>query len=125
MYKTCEELRRAISTYTAELEEKFSGGDGKTYLMLCGGTGCIAGGTMDIRGELEKSIAAHHMEDKIAIRVVGCFGLCSEGPFVRVFPDDVLYRTVTPEDAEAIIQGIRDGEIIERLIYEDPRTGKK
>ena len=125
MYKTCDELRRAIATYTAELEEKFNGGDGKTYLMLCGGTGCIAGGTMDIRGELEKAIAAHKMEDKIAIRIVGCFGLCSEGPFVRVFPDDVLYRTVKPEDAEAIIQGIRDGEIVDRLIYEDPRTGNK
>ena len=125
MYKTCDELRAAIATFTAELGEKFNGGDGKTYLMLCGGTGCIAGGTPEIREALTKAIAAHNMEDKIAIRTVGCFGLCSEGPFVRVFPDDVLYRLVKPEDAEAIIQGIRDGEIVERLIYEDPRTGEK
>ncbi len=125
MFKTCEELKSKIAEYTTELAEKFDGSDGKTYLMLCGGTGCIAGGTMDIRGALEKSIAAHHLEDKIAIRVVGCFGLCSEGPFVRVFPDDVLYRLVKPEDAEAIIQGIRDEEIVDRLIYEDPRTGEK
>ena len=125
MYKTCDELRAAIATFTAELGEKFNGGDGKTYLMLCGGTGCIAGGTPEIREALTSAIAAHNMEDKIAIRTVGCFGLCSEGPFVRVFPDDVLYRLVKPEDAEAIIQGIRDGEIVERLIYEDPRTGEK
>jgi NADH-quinone oxidoreductase subunit F/NADP-reducing hydrogenase subunit HndC len=125
MYKTCDELRAAIATFTAELGEKFNGGDGKTYLMLCGGTGCIAGGTPEIREALTKAIADHGMEDKIAIRTVGCFGLCSEGPFVRVFPDDVLYRMVKPEDAEAIIQGIRDGEIVERLIYEDPRTGNK
>ncbi len=125
MYKTCDELRAAIATFTAELGEKFNGGDGKTYLMLCGGTGCIAGGTPEIREALTSAIAAHNMEDKIAIRTVGCFGLCSEGPFVRVFPDDVLYRMVKPEDAEAIIQGIRDGEIVERLIYEDPRTGEK
>jgi NADH-quinone oxidoreductase subunit F/NADP-reducing hydrogenase subunit HndC len=125
MYKTCDELRAAIATFTAELGKKFNGGDGKTYLMLCGGTGCIAGGTPEIREALTKAIADHRMEDKIAIRTVGCFGLCSEGPFVRVFPDDVLYRMVKPEDAEAIIQGIRDGEIVERLIYEDPRTGNK
>jgi NADH-quinone oxidoreductase subunit F/NADP-reducing hydrogenase subunit HndC len=125
MYKTCEELRSAITKFTAELGEKFNGGDGKTYLMLCGGTGCIAGGTPEIRQALTDSIAAHKMEDKIAIRTVGCFGLCSEGPFVRVFPDDVLYRLVKPEDADAIIMGIRDGEIVDRLIYEDPRTGTK
>ena len=125
MFKTCDELRSKIAEYTAELGSKFDGADGKIYLMLCGGTGCIAGGTMDIRGALEKSIAAHHLEDKIAIRVVGCFGLCSEGPFVRMFPDDILYRLVKPEDAEEIIRGIRDGEIVERLIYEDPRTGEK
>ena len=63
MYKTCDELRRAIATYTAELEEKFNGGDGKTYLMLCGGTGCIAGGTMDIRGELEKAIISLRIKE--------------------------------------------------------------
>ncbi len=125
MFKTSEELRAKIAEYKAELDEKFSGADGKTYLMLCGGTGCMAGGTMNIKERFEEAIAKRHMEDKIAIRVVGCFGLCSEGPFVRVFPEDVLYRLVSPDDVNDILEGIEDGTIVDRLVYEDPRTGEK
>ena len=125
MFKTSEELRAKIAEYKAELDEKFSGADGKTYLMLCGGTGCMAGGTMNIKERFEEAIAKRHMEDKIAIRVVGCFGLCSEGPFVRVFPEDVLYRLVSPDDVHDILEGIEDGTVVDRLVYEDPKTGEK
>ena len=57
MFKTSEELRAKIAEYKAELDEKFSGADGKTYLMLCGGTGCMAGGTMNIKERFEEAIA--------------------------------------------------------------------
>ena len=126
MFKTCEELRAKIAEYTAELDGKFSGVDGKRYIMLCGGTGCIAGGTNQIKEKFEQYIKEYELEDKVEIRVVGCFGLCSQGPFVRIFPEDVLYRLVKPEDIEEIVlKDLLRGEIVDRLVYEDPQTGEK
>ncbi len=126
MFKTCEELRAKIAEYTAELDGKFNGAEGKRYIMLCGGTGCIAGGTMDIKSEFERYIKEYQLEDKVEIRVVGCFGLCSQGPFVRIFPEDVLYRLVKPTDiGEIVMKDLLRGEIVDRLVYEDPQTGEK
>ena len=126
MYQSCEELRRDIAKYTEELQGKFNGADGKRYVMLCGGTGCVAAGTMAIKEKFEQYINEYDLGDKVEIRVVGCFGLCSQGPFVRIFPEDVLYRLVKPEDIEEIvIKDLMNGKIVERLVYEDPKTGEK
>ena len=50
MYKSFDELRKDIAQYSTELQSKFNGKDGKRYVMLCGGTGCVAGGTMRLKG---------------------------------------------------------------------------
>ena len=126
MYKSCDELRSAIAQFTKDLNSKFDTSTNKRYVMLCGGTGCRAAGTMDIKGEFEKLIAENKLEDKVEVRVVGCFGMCSEGPFVRIFPEDRLYRLVKVEDiAEIVKSDLIDGQCVERLVYEDPKTGKK
>jgi len=126
MYKTCDELRKDIAKYTEELGSKFNGKDGKRYIMLCGGTGCMAGGTLAIKDELEKRLKEHKLTDKFEIRQVGCFGMCSQGPFIRLFPEDRLYRLVKAEDIEEVVyKDFIEGEVVERLIYEDPKTGDK
>lgn len=126
MYKNCEELKRAIEQYTKQLSSKFDGKDGKRYVMLCGGTGCISGGTPAIKEELEKGIEKYKLQDKIEIRQVGCFGMCSQGPFIRIFPEDRLYRLVKPEDVEEVVyKDLLEGNVVERLLYEDPKSGNK
>ena len=126
MFRSCEELRAKIDEYKAELDGKFNGADGKRYVMLCGGTGCVAGGTHQIKDKFEELIKEYGLEDKVAIRVVGCFGLCSQGPFVRIFPEDVLYRLVQPDDIEEIVlKDLLGHRVVTRLVYEDPHTGEK
>ncbi|MBQ4551048.1 MAG: NADH-quinone oxidoreductase subunit NuoF, partial [Oscillospiraceae bacterium] len=64
--------------------------------------------------------------DKVTVNIVGCFGFCSQGPFVKIFPEDTLYRLVKLEDVEEIFNtDILGGEIVERLLYVDPATGEK
>ncbi len=126
MIKTREELEAKIQKCTAELNSKFDGSDGKRYIMLCGGTGCIASNTMGIMERFEALIAEHGLGDKVGVRKVGCFGMCSQGPFVRIYPEDTLYRLVKVEDVEEIFNSdILNGKIVDRLLYEDPETGKK
>ena len=126
MYHSCEELRRDIDRYTAELAAKFDGRDGKRYVMLCGGTGCVAGGTPKLKEKFEEYLEEYGLTDSVAIRTVGCFGLCSQGPFVRIFPEDVLYRLVKPGDIEEIVlKDLLGHRVVQRLVYQDPRTGEK
>ena len=126
MVHSCEELQSRIDRDTKELQNKFTGADGKRYVMLCGGTGCIAANTMGIKEEFERLLRDNALEDRVEIRMVGCFGLCSQGPFVRIFPEDVLYRLVTVEDIQEIVQeDLLGGKTVERLLYVDPKTGEK
>ncbi len=120
MYTSVEQLKKDIEVFKKELASKFDGTDGKKYLQLCGGTGCLAANTMGIKEKFEELIRKNNMEKKVECRVSGCFGLCSEGPFVRVFPEDVLYRLVTVEDVKEIFEtDIIGGEIVDRLVFHD------
>ena len=126
MIRNREEFAAKAKSCAAELNSKFDGSDGKRYIMLCGGTGCIASNTMGIKERFETLIAEKGIGDKVGVRKVGCFGMCSQGPFVRIFPEDTLYRLVKVEDVEEIFEkDILGGEVVERLVYEDPNTGRK
>jgi len=47
----------------------------------------------------------------------GCFGICEKGPVVAVYPDNVWYGSVTPEDVAEILEShIGCGKPVERLL---------
>ena len=126
MIRTPEELFARAAVCKELLDSKFNGSDGKIYLMICGGGGCVASGALKLEEECNRLIKEKGLEEKVAVRKVGCFGLCSQGPFIRVFPKDVLYRLVKQGDIEEIIEkDVIGGEIVERLLYVDPKTGEK
>ena len=124
--KNFAELDAKICSCTAALNAKLEGTNGKRAIVLCGGTGCLSSNSMDIKGKFDALVAENHMEDKVTVNTVGCFGFCSQGPFVKILPEDTLYRLVKVEDVEEIFEkDIKGGQIIERLLYIEPNTGKK
>ena len=126
MFKSCDELKTKIAQYTEELEAKFNGKNGKRSVMLCGGTGCVAANTMGIKEQFESLIKKEGLQDKVEVRVVGCFGLCSQGPFVRIYPEDTLYCLVSADDVDEIVEkDLKGHEVVERLVYLDPKAQKR
>ncbi len=124
--KTFAELDAKICSCTEALENKISGNDGKRAILLCGGTGCLSSDSMAIKEKFEELIASNNMQDKVTVNIVGCFGFCSQGPFVKIFPEDTLYRLVKVDDVEEIFEtDIKNGQIVERLLYIDPSTQEK
>ena len=124
--KTVNELENKIKTCSDCMSKKFSGEDGKRHIVVCGGTGCLSSNSQLILDTLNKLIKEKGLEDKVTCNVVGCFGFCSQGPFVKIYPEDTLYRMVKPEDCEKIIEkDIIGGEIVEELLYIDPQTKEK
>ena len=123
---TKEQLHAKVEHCSKCLDTKFNGKDGKKHLVICGGTGCISSRSNEILHRLEELIKEKHLEDKATVNQVGCFGFCSQGPFVKIFPEDRLYRAVKVSDVERIIQeDIIEGKCITDLLYEDPVTHEK
>ena len=97
-------------------------------IMVCAGTGCIAGGSLEVYEELrricaEKGLAvsvsfSEHADDAIHLKKTGCHGFCEIGPLVNIMPQDIFYTHVKPSDcAEIIEKTIMNGQIIKRLLY--------
>ena len=126
MIRNFEELEKASANCGKCLDAKFTGADGKRHVVLCGGTGCLSSHSHEIKEEFEKLIAEKGLGDKVTVNQVGCFGFCSQGPFVKIYPEDTLYRMVHLTDVEEIVEkDLAGGEVVERLLYVDPVTQEK
>lgn len=121
-----ESLERACKDCSSCLDAKFTGADGKRHIVLCGGTGCLSSHSEEIKDEFVRIINEKGLDDKVTVNLVGCFGFCSQGPFVKIYPEDTLYKMVKIDDVKEIVEkDIENGEIVERLLYVDPRTLEK
>lgn len=126
MIKNFEDLKQMCDKCASCLDAKFTGNDGKRHIVLCGGTGCLSSNSNEITKEFEKLVAENNLGDKVTVNQVGCFGFCSQGPFVKIYPEDTLYRLVQVEDVKEIFEkDILGGETIERLLYVDPNTAQQ
>jgi NADH-quinone oxidoreductase subunit F len=95
-------------------------------LMVCGGTGCHAAESKELLDKLNEEIKKEGIEHLAEALPTGCFGFCAEGPIIHVFPDDIFYVRVKPEDAHRIIhEHIHGGKVIEDLLFFEPSINEK
>ena len=99
-------------------------------VLICAGTGCIAGGALKIYENLKNEcesrglpvyIGLKHDSDEeksLHIKMSGCHGFCEMGPLVHIEPMGIMYIHVKPEDCHEILEKtVLGGEIIDRLVY--------
>jgi len=124
--KNEKELDQKIAECFGKFNDKLAGKSQVRTITICGGTGCLSSDSKAILEEFEKEIKERKLEDKVKVNKVGCFGFCSQGPFVKIYPEDTLYRGVTVADVKEIMdEDIIGNKIVERLLYVEPNTGKK
>jgi len=93
-------------------------------IMVCQGTGCVSGKSVEIRGALEEAVAELGL-DGVKVDFTGCHGFCQQGPIVVVEPEGIFYTHVKVDDVSEIVQShLRDGQPVERLFYRDPVSGQ-
>lgn len=123
MIKNFDELNSKICDCSKSFDAKMVGENGKRAIVLCGGTGCLSSNSAEIQDKFTELVKEHKLEDKVSVNKVGCFGFCSQGPFVKIYPEDTLYRLVCLDDVEEIFEkDIINHEVVERLLYVDPAT---
>ena len=98
-------------------------------ILVCAGTGCVAGGSLEIYAELKRLIEESGLHcavalekephDKtIGIKKSGCHGFCEMGPLVRLEPQGWLYTKVKVDDcSEIVTESILNSRFVERLGY--------
>jgi len=92
----------------------------KNYILVCAGTACESNKGVALYEELEKEIQAAGLENEVQLVKTGCFGFCSEGPIVKILPDESFYVRVKPEDAKDIVnEHMVKGRKVERLLYKE------
>ncbi len=92
----------------------------RKQILVCGGTGCTSSGSMKILETLNAELKAQGIEDEILVVRTGCFGLCSLGPIVIVYPEGSFYAQATPEGVKRIVdEHLLKGEVCKDLLYKE------
>ena len=92
----------------------------KPCITICSGTGCHAYSSEKVADTFSSELEQRGLSEKIDLRRTGCHGFCERGPIVVIFPDEICYLSVKPEDvAEIVSETLIEKKIIERLLYVD------
>ena len=98
----------------------------RPVVALCAGSACHACGCRDVAAAVREELDRRGLGDSVHLRLTGCHGFCERGPVVAVHPRGVCYFQVSPGDAAEIVERTVQGDqVVERLLYTDPHTGKK
>ncbi|TET26205.1 MAG: NADH-quinone oxidoreductase subunit F [Dehalococcoidia bacterium] len=98
----------------------------KPSIAVCGGPGCLALGAGSVITAFKKEIEKQGLDTNVVLRIIGCPGFCEGGPLVLIEPQNILYHRVKAEDAARIVsQTVKQGSLIDRLLYHHPKTDRK
>ena len=92
----------------------------KRQVLICGGTGCNSSGSKKVMEVLNDEIAKNGLESEVKVVRTGCFGLCSLGPIMIVYPEGSFYARVTPDEIPHIVkEHLKEGNVVKEMLYED------
>ncbi|MFC2035419.1 NADH-ubiquinone oxidoreductase-F iron-sulfur binding region domain-containing protein [Chloroflexota bacterium] len=95
-------------------------------LIICGDTGCKASQSQDVIDAINRELLTQEMDSSVHFRITGCLGFCEQGPIAIIEPGNIFYCHITTKDAHDIVtKTLKNGKVIEKLLYTDPISGKK
>jgi NADH-quinone oxidoreductase subunit F len=97
----------------------------KLCVTICGGTGCRAWGSEEVRSAFVEEIRKQGLAGQADVMRTGCHGFCERGPVVVILPQEIFYQQVVVEDVPQIVsETLLGGRVIQRLLYVNPATGR-
>ena len=92
------------------------------HVLICTGPRC--GGerqSQRVRQEFRREFVRQAVPASVKETECICFGLCTHGPNVIVYPQGVVYSGVRPRDvAEIVREHLVGGRVVERLLLQKP-----
>jgi NADH-quinone oxidoreductase subunit F/NAD(P)H dehydrogenase (quinone)/NADP-reducing hydrogenase subunit HndC len=116
-FETLEELRQNLVAQGKQ--------NGRRRLLICGGTGCHATGSIAVKEALGEEIARQGLSDTVQIVETGCNGFCALGPLMVVEPEGIFYEKISAADVPDLVEKqLVENTTVEKLLYKDPGTKK-
>ena len=116
-FESVDHLREYRRQLAARLDPK------QPQVLVCAGPGCLPMGSDEVAAAFREELQKSGLEGKVALKECGCQGLCARAVKVLLRPQEIAYQHVTPEDVPEIVEAtLKNGQVIERLTYEDPET---
>lgn len=98
----------------------------KHHVLICAGTGCTSSASMEVMEALKAKLVEAGLDKEIDVVQTGCFGFCSLGPIMVVYPEGTFYNHVKASDVDEVVEShFKGGKVVERLLYDLPGQGKK
>lgn len=98
----------------------------KTYLLVCGGTGCHATGSIAVMDALQKELEEKNLTENFKVVETGCNGFCALGPLMVVQPGDIFYQKLKVDDIPKLVEEhFVNGKPVEKFFYKDPVSKKR
>jgi (2Fe-2S) ferredoxin len=88
----------------------------KKHVLVCTASHCAQKGANDVAGRLRLDVIRRGLDAEILVNNCGTIDLCDIGPNVVVYPDNIIYRGVTVKDIPDIIEHLRGGPVVKRLL---------
>ena len=81
---------------------------------------CDCDGSGALRDAFKQTVTARGLKSTVRANKAGCLDQCELGPVVVIYPQEIWYGGVKPEDVPRIIETtIEQGEILEDLLIPD------
>ncbi|MBO5448365.1 MAG: NADH-quinone oxidoreductase subunit NuoF [Ruminococcus sp.] len=118
--KSREDLVK-VRKIIAEEGEKLAKKTGyRKQVLVCGGTGCTSSGSQKVLEALDSELKKQGLDKEILVVRTGCFGLCSLGPIMIVYPEGAFYAQATPEGVIRVVdEHLKNGKICKDLLYQE------
>jgi len=99
---------------------------GKRRVQVCAGTACVFAGSLKMVDAFEAEIAAAGLADEVEVAIIGCHGLCSQGPLAVVSGEETYYPKLKAKHVKRIVQEhLVGGTIVDDLLYVEPGSGER
>jgi NADH:ubiquinone oxidoreductase subunit F (NADH-binding)/(2Fe-2S) ferredoxin len=98
----------------------------KKTIVISSGTCGQASGSLQIIDAVNQELEKKGLSDRVDVKVTGCHGFCQLEPNLIVYPQEVFYKNLKPEDIPQIIEkSVIGDDVVMSLVYKDRKTEQK
>jgi len=88
----------------------------RRHVLICNASHCVQKGANDVASRLRLEVIRKGLDTEVLVNNCGTIDLCDIGPNIAIYPDNVIYRGVRLADIPDIVDYLRGGPVVERLV---------